>query len=397
MNRRNDRLGEDITRRAMLQRAGVAGGMLALPALLAACGSSGDSGGSTGASTASSTTASTTAAAGGSYEEQLQALMDKAKGTRQVIMANYGGTTEEARKKAFWDPFTQASGIRVIEADISGNQGDDMLQGKIPAKWDAFHGSPSETLTALKSGKKPLPKVPEFAYEDLLPPKFQPYEFQSFVLGFVPGMIAGTFSGDQPQTWADFFDTKKFPGKRAWPAVYYTNGIFEAALMADGVAPDELYPLDLERASAKIKSVFDDFVIYEAYPQAQSFLTSKTASMAYGPNGLWAGLKNKGVDCESVWTATPITSINSMSIMPDAPDMDGTLALAAFCADPKRQADFAKATNYGPPSKAAFDFLSDAEKAELPNSPGRDVVQENIEYAGTHYDQLYAANEKIFG
>jgi putative spermidine/putrescine transport system substrate-binding protein len=77
--------------------------------------------------------------------------------------------------------------------------------------------------------------------------------------------------------------------------------------------------------------------------------------------------------------------------------MDGTLALAAFCADPKRQAEFAKATNYGPPSEAAFDFLSDAEKADLPNAPGRDVVQENIEYAGTHYDQLYAANEKIFG
>jgi putative spermidine/putrescine transport system substrate-binding protein len=394
MNRRNDRAGDPLTRRTLLQRAGVVGGMLAVPSVLAACGS--DSGGSTtAASTAAPAATGTTAAASG-YEAQLQALIDKAKGTRQVIIANYGGTTEAARKAAFWDPFTKATGIRVVEADTPGNQGDDMLQGKIPAKWDAFHGSPAESATALKVGKKPLPKVPDFVYEDLLPKEYQPYEFQSFILGFVPGMIKGAFSGDQPKTWADFFDTKKFPGKRAWPAVFYTNGIFEAALMADGVAPADVYPLDLERASAKIKSVFDDFVIYEAYPQAQSFLTSKTASMAFGPNGLWAGLKTKGVDCESVWTATPITSINSLSIMPDAPDMDGVQALAAFCFDPKRQADFAVRTNYGPPSTAAFDVMTDAQKADLPNAPGREVLKEDIAYTSTHVDEMAAANKKIF-
>ena len=72
------------------------------------------------------------------------------------------------------------------------------------------------------------------------------------ILGYVPGVIEGTFSGTQPVTWADFFDTKKFPGKRAWPAEYFTGGTMEAALLADGVAPDEIYPIDYERATAKI-------------------------------------------------------------------------------------------------------------------------------------------------
>jgi putative spermidine/putrescine transport system substrate-binding protein len=393
MNRRNDRAGDALTRRTLLQRAGVVGGMLAVPGVLAACGS--DSGGSTtAASTAAPAATGTTAAASG-YDAELKALTDKIT-SKQVIIANYGGTTEAARKKAFWDPFSQDYGVKVIETDTPGNQGDDMLQGKIPAKWDAFHGSPTETLTALQVGKKPLPKVPEGAYEDLVPAKFQPYEWQSFILGYVPGMINGTFSGDQPKTWADFYDTKKFPGKRAWPAVYFTNAVFESALMADGVAPDEVYPLDLERASAKINSIFDDFVIYESYPQVQSFLTSKTASMALAPNGLYAGLKNKGVDCVSIWSATPITSVNSMSIMPDAPNLATVEALALYCADPARQAAFAVETNYGPPSKAAFDKLTKAQIAGLPNAPGREVLAEDIEYVGSHNAEIIKANNKIF-
>jgi putative spermidine/putrescine transport system substrate-binding protein len=393
MNRRNDRAGDALTRRTLLQRAGVVGGMLAVPGVLAACGS--DSGGSTtAASTAAPASTGTTAAATG-YDAALKAATDKMT-SKEVILANYGGTTEAARKTAFWDPFSKAYGVKVIEADTPGNQGDDSLWGNIPTKWDAFHGSPVETQEGLDFGKKPLPKVPEAAYEDLLPAKFQPYEFQSFVLGYAPGVIKGTFSGDQPTTWADFFDTKKFPGKRAWPASYFLSGCFEAALMGDGVAPDEVYPMDLERATAKIKSVFDDFVIYEAYPQVQSFLTSKTASMAFAPNGLYAGLVNKGVECETIWSVTPLTSINSMSILPGAPNLDVVEALAVYCNEPGRQAAFSKLTAYGPPSKAAFDALPKEEVDKLPNAPGRVVLQEDIAYIASHYDDLAAANKKIF-
>ena len=55
-------------------------------------------------------------------------------------------------------------------------------------------------------------------------------------------------AGNVPAGWADYFDTTKFPGKRgAWD--YSEGGMFEFALMADGVAPKDLYPLDLARAT----------------------------------------------------------------------------------------------------------------------------------------------------
>ena len=55
--------------------------------------------------------------------------------------------------------------------------------------------------------------------------------------------------GVAPTGWADFFDLEKFPGKRG-VMDYSVGGIFEIALLADGVPPDQLYPLDLDRAIA---------------------------------------------------------------------------------------------------------------------------------------------------
>lgn len=53
---------------------------------------------------------------------------------------------------------------------------------------------------------------------------------------------------DGPKTWADFFDRQKYPGKRTLQTVRTNGNSIEAALLADGVPIDKLYPLDIERA-----------------------------------------------------------------------------------------------------------------------------------------------------
>jgi putative spermidine/putrescine transport system substrate-binding protein len=225
----------------------------------------------------------------------------------------------------------------------------------------------------------------------------QPYIWQSFILGYVPGLIEGTFSGTQPVTWADFFDTKKFPGKRAWPAEYFTGGTMEAALLADGVSPDEIYPIDYERATAKIASIFDDLVIYTEYAQAQSFLTSKTASMSFAPNGLWKELEGKGISMQILWEAPAILDTNGMNIMPEPPNLDAVEALAAFCNQPKLQAEFAEITNYGPPTEEAFEELTPEVTEELPNAPKRkNKFYDNPIWNAKHQPETEKENERLF-
>ena len=46
---------------------------------------------------------------------------------------------------------------------------------------------------------------------------------------------------------------KKFPGRRALRN--HPIATLEAALMADGVAPDKLYPLDVDRAFKKLEEI----------------------------------------------------------------------------------------------------------------------------------------------
>jgi putative spermidine/putrescine transport system substrate-binding protein len=375
-----------LTRRALLKRGGVGASALMLPGILAACGSS-----SSGSSTSSSSSAS---AAASGESPALTKLLDNIK-SKEVIVANYGGDTEAARQKVFWTPFTERTKVTVISAD-AGALGDEMQEGEIPTRWDCFHGSCDEVYAALKLGKKPIDKLPQISWEGLTPAKYKPYMFQSFFVGYVPAYVAGTFKGDQPNSWADFFDTKKFPGKRAWPGVAYTSGTREAALMADGVPPDKVYPYDLERADAKIKSIFSDLVFYNEFPQAQSFLTSKEVVMSFGPNGLWHETSASGVKITVMWGATPLIEENGMNLMPDPPHLDAVTALAAFCNNPKLMAEFATMTSYGPPSQEAFKYLTKAQQDELPTAPGRKVLQENTAYVGSVENELAADNKKLF-
>ncbi len=57
-----------------------------------------------------------------------------------------------------------------------------------------------------------------------------------------------------PKTIADFFDLQKFPGQRGL-LTNVQNGLLEYALLADGVTPDGMYPLDVDRALAKLGTI----------------------------------------------------------------------------------------------------------------------------------------------
>ena len=56
------------------------------------------------------------------------------------------------------------------------------------------------------------------------------------------------FGGKKPESWADFWDTKAFPGSRSLPHPDADLPELEFALLADGVPMDKLYPLDVDRA-----------------------------------------------------------------------------------------------------------------------------------------------------
>lgn len=61
------------------------------------------------------------------------------------------------------------------------------------------------------------------------------------------------FGDHPPRSWADFWDTKRFPGARS--LALHPSEMLEIALLADGVEPAHLYPLDVTRALRSLREI----------------------------------------------------------------------------------------------------------------------------------------------
>src|SRR5262249_16257094 len=92
--------------------------------------------------------------------------------------------------------------------------------------------------------------LPPSLKDDLLPAAIHKYGVGEVVYG--AGLVYATNSKvtkqNHPRNWVDFWDVKKFPGPRTMPDPSYQIGPIEPALIADGVDPAKLYPLDIDRA-----------------------------------------------------------------------------------------------------------------------------------------------------
>src|SRR5690606_30131831 len=82
--------------------------------------------------------------------------------------------------------------------------------------------------------------------QGMLPEAVTPYWLGTDMYATLFAYRTDRFKGDTPQSWADFWDVKRFPGRRSLSKSPIDT--LEQALLADGVPLDKLYPLDLDRA-----------------------------------------------------------------------------------------------------------------------------------------------------
>ncbi|MEU6642571.1 extracellular solute-binding protein [Saccharomonospora sp. NPDC046836] len=281
-----------------------------------------------------------------------------------VIWADFGGPTNESRQVAYFDGFLDEHDVEVTSVSIEDAISYPMLEGE-PGDYDAFQVSAAEILN-YPDGMRELP---EGARSDLLPDELRPYLMGGFYLGMAQGWLTETFTDGGPQNWAAFFDTQKYPGKRAWPgSPPFYDSSFEIALLADGVAPEDLYPLDLDRAIAKLDTIRDDLVFYQSYAEVQQLLASGSAAIAVSVTGQFSALRNAGQDVTVQWNQA-FTTPQGFVIPPRSSNPDAVLALAEWMNDPENQATFVERTGYGPVNSAVFERLDPEFAANLANAP----------------------------
>ncbi|MDO8983686.1 extracellular solute-binding protein [Cypionkella sp.] len=196
----------------------------------------------------------------------------------EIVMWNWGGQSEECHTSAIGNAFTAETGIP-LKFDTSGP-----LQGKIKEMVDSGNVTADvcdgDLFDAVALGKTGHLEPIDYTVVD------KAKTIDGYALEFGVSIIlygyafmydTQTYPDGAPSTWADFFDTTKFPGTRS--LYKWANGSLEAALMADGVAKDALYPLDMDRALAKIKAIKADTIYWGSGAEAQQMIVNGEVSM----------------------------------------------------------------------------------------------------------------------
>ena len=142
------------------------------------------------------------------------------------------------------------------------------------------------------------------------------YEFYSSVLAYSQKKYTAEAA---PNSWADFWDVKKFPGRRALRN--HPIATLEAALMADGVAPDKLYPLDVDRAFKKLEEIKPNITVWwTSGAQSAQLLNDGEVDMVMAWNGRVSALTKEGAKVAYTYNQGILQS-TSLCILKDAPNL----------------------------------------------------------------------------
>ncbi len=313
-------------------------------------------------------------------------LAASAAGAKPMVFASWGGTTQDAQAEAWAAPFSEETGTQVIQ---DGPTDYGKLTAMVEAdavNWDVVD---VEYDFALKAAKEGLLEPLDFDIidRDSLDPRFvSDHAVGSFYYAFVLGYNPMHVSGETPDSLSDLFDTEAFPGKRTfykWSA----PGVIEAALMADGVAAEDLYPLDLDRAFAKLDTIKDDIIWWSSGAQSQQLLASGEAPMGFFWNGRLAALEQDGMPVGIVWDQN-ITAADALVVPRGAPNREAAMRFIAEATSAEGQAAFATETGYAPINIGSPNLMDADMRATLPDSQTATQINADLAYWAEHRDEI---------
>lgn len=168
------------------------------------------------------------------------------------------------------------------------------------------------------------------------------------------------FEGNEPSTIADFFDIEKFPGKRGMRK--NAKSQLEMALMADGVAPDEVYDVlesdeGVERALAMLDKIKGEIVWWEAGAQPPQLLADGEVAMTTAYNGrIFNAAITEGKPFEIVWDGQ-ILDFDLFVVPKGAPNKEAAMDFIAFSTGTQPLADQASWISYGPARRSSSSLV----------------------------------------
>ncbi|MBB1492422.1 MULTISPECIES: ABC transporter substrate-binding protein [unclassified Paracoccus (in: a-proteobacteria)] len=321
------------------------------------------------------------------------ALAGAAQAQDSINITTYGGAFGEAVNQAFARPFTEATGIQANMVDNSDPPA--KLKAEVEAgnvTSDVYDVEQSDVIRLCDEGliepidPATLPAAADgtTAADDYLPQALHDCATAIMVWSTVIAYDTEAFPNGAPATVADFFDTAQFPGKRG--IIKRPKYALEFALLGDGVPPDQVYdvlstPEGVDRAFAKLDTIKDQVVWWEAGAQAPQLLADREVSMTLAYNGrIFDAIVEEGKPFAFIWDGANL-DMDYWVVPRGAPDVEKSMQFIAFASDPARQADLSKYIAYGPPRKSAAASVGTYKDGTTEMAPYLPTTPENAESA----------------
>lgn len=289
----------------------------------------------------------------------------------ELTFVSQGGAYQEAQSKAILLPAAKA--LKLDLRQDSSPKAYPIIKTQVESKkvtWDVVDLPTGDCLRGEKEGlfeKLDPALVPNAAQ---LPPALR----DDYSVGYISYSTVLAYRTDAkghpaPKTWADFWNTEAFPGARSLRNL--PRPTLEIALMADGVAPDKLYPLDVDRAFRKLEQIKPHIQTWwTSGGQSAQLIADGEVDMIQAWNGRITAVQADGAPVAFDYNQG-VLETNSLCVLKGTPHREAAMKFVNEAISARLQAALPQIIDYGPLNPKAFDTgsISAERAAQLPSSP----------------------------
>lgn len=302
-----------------------------------------------------------------------------------LTFVSYGGAYQEAQTKAWLEPYMaehpnvtieQDGPTDYVELEAIGDGGGGSWN-VVDVENDFGLGTTAALLEPIDCDVVPC--------DELQPELLRTTGYRVPVMQFAlaVGYRTDAWGGATPSGWDDFFDTTSFPGTRTARRSGTGSGILEGALIADGVDPADLYPLDVERALAKLETIVDDVVWWTDGQACAQMLADGDAAMGLCYNGRIYDVRQDGAPVAIQWNGA-LVQADYLVVPKHSLHVAAAMNLIAYMTSAEHNAELANYISYAPSNINAVD--------DVPASIAPDLVTTYADVTVARDDEWLEAN-----
>jgi putative spermidine/putrescine transport system substrate-binding protein len=305
-----------------------------------------------------------------------------------VLISDGGGTYHDSLIKTTYQPCEQQTGIKVESTQYDYSLGAIKAQVAGAKEWDVV------TFGTFADDKTASDLFLPLDYNVINTPGLADNTKKKYFLEYVyAGVVVGYRTdkypaSDPPTGWASVWDTAKYAG----PRQFLNDPVdpLTAALLADGVTKDQLYPIDVERGLKKLDALLQKGEIkwFSSGQEMIQDLTSGIATIGEAWNARTLKAASEGAPL-AYQTKQTILLPTAWTVLKTAPHPKAAMEFIKCAVQAERQAaDAVDFLGNIPGNPLAFDLLSADVKASMP-TPDDTVVADSA-YWGQNYTTVLA-------